>query len=275
MARTLPCCSLALLALVPSLGCSGGEPVPSALTAEYPLHLEEHLDLAQIEGSEVPDDLLKSVEWRFDVPQPDWKPIVPRTGSVKPIDVTRTEDALRLRLTDAHRLPWRPDGMRWGSIYVDLPDYRLADWGTVLIRGRTSDWTGPLSIQFNLVEAPDSRIGVRYAASVQGEWLVPVVSDGLVHTYALRTDWLWSQVAPTWGDPWGAQTAWSPDWEEPWQQLGIVLIARGREPASLDLLSVAIMRRPARPRARGRAVRYPRPLPGHRGTAGRRGRYAV
>ncbi|UCD57211.1 MAG: sulfatase-like hydrolase/transferase, partial [Candidatus Hydrogenedentota bacterium] len=232
---------LILVIMLMAFSCSGPESDQPLLTAELPLHLEEHLDSARIEGSEVPTDVLDPVEWRFDEPQPEWKPIVPRINSVKPIDVTRTEDALRLTLTDAQRLQWRPDAMRWGSIYVDLPDYRLADWGTVLIRGRTSDWTGPLHIQFNLVDAPDSRIGVRYAASVQGEYDVPVVSDGLVHTYALRTDWLWSYVGATQGNPWGWRPAWSPDWEEPWQQLGIILTARGSEPASFDLLSVTIM----------------------------------
>ena len=37
-------------------------------------HLEDHLDAATIEGSEVPADLPEPVEWRFDEPQPGWKP---------------------------------------------------------------------------------------------------------------------------------------------------------------------------------------------------------
>ena len=62
---------LAALLLFISAGCDSG---PAPLTAEMPLHLEDHLDAARIEGSEVPEDIPQAVEWRFDEPQPDWKP---------------------------------------------------------------------------------------------------------------------------------------------------------------------------------------------------------
>ncbi|MCZ6515411.1 MAG: hypothetical protein O6850_06075, partial [Acidobacteria bacterium] len=63
---------MALLSILAS--CETG---PKPLTADLPLHLEEHLDAASIEGSEVPADVPSAVEWRFDKPQPDWKPVVP------------------------------------------------------------------------------------------------------------------------------------------------------------------------------------------------------
>ncbi len=53
------------------LGCGG----PAPLTVDMPLHLEDHLDVATIVGSEVPAEVLAPVEWHFDEPQPDWKPI--------------------------------------------------------------------------------------------------------------------------------------------------------------------------------------------------------
>ncbi len=44
------------------------------MTAETPLHLEEYLDFATIDGSQVSEDIPEPVEWRFDEPQPGWKP---------------------------------------------------------------------------------------------------------------------------------------------------------------------------------------------------------
>ncbi len=40
------------------LGCGG----PAPLTVDMPLHLEDHLDVATIVGSEVSAELLESVE---------------------------------------------------------------------------------------------------------------------------------------------------------------------------------------------------------------------
>ena len=63
------------------LGCGGPEP----LTVDMPLHLEDHLDVATIVGSEVPADLLVPIVWHFDQPQPDWKPVIPLTSSMEPV----------------------------------------------------------------------------------------------------------------------------------------------------------------------------------------------
>ena len=212
------------------MSCSGSPSGSTVLTADMPLHLEEHLDDATIVGSEVPAEVLAPVEWHFDEPQPDWKPLVPLDTSVKPIDMTSTEDALRLTLTEANRLSWRSDGLMWGTIYVDLPDYRLADWATILVRARTSDLIGDLGMSFNLEEQPDSRLGFRFGRSPRFN-LAPVISDGSVHTYALRADWLNTGIP--------SQYAWSRDWEQPWQQLAIRFFAQ--EPASINLLSVSII----------------------------------
>ncbi len=85
-----------LLPSVLCLGCGG----PAPLTVDMPLHLEDHLDVATIVGSEVPADVPAAVEWRFDESQPDWKPVVRREPGIKPVQPTRTEDALRLTLTE-------------------------------------------------------------------------------------------------------------------------------------------------------------------------------
>ena len=75
---------------------------PAPLTAEFPLHLEDHLDAAVITGSEAPSDVPEVVEWSFDEPQTDWKTIVPPRPNIKPAQVRRTKDSLRITLTRAN-----------------------------------------------------------------------------------------------------------------------------------------------------------------------------
>ncbi len=72
--------SLIMWGVVFLLGCGG----PAPLTVDMPLHLEEHLDEATIVGSEVPENIPEPVEWRFDEPQPDWKPAVPTRCGGRP-----------------------------------------------------------------------------------------------------------------------------------------------------------------------------------------------
>ncbi len=96
------------------LGCGG----PAPLTVDMPLHLEDHLDAATVVGSEVPAEVPSAVEWRFDEPQPDWTSArLPPFG--RPVQ-TRTADALRLSVEEAHRLPF--GNLLGGAFYVEIPD---------------------------------------------------------------------------------------------------------------------------------------------------------
>ena len=54
------------------VSCSGSPSGSAVLTADMPLHLEQHLDAATIVGSEVPVDAPTVMEWHFDEPQQDW-----------------------------------------------------------------------------------------------------------------------------------------------------------------------------------------------------------
>ena len=232
----------ALLTLL-GAGCQSGS---APLTAEVPLHLEEHLEAATIEGSEVPADVPAAVEWRFDEPQPAWKPVAAWFPKGKPVQVTRTKDALRLTLTEAHRRPQRGSNRRLllGRIYIDLPDWRREDWAYVLVRARTSEKVRQLGVGFNLRKQPAGP-GYRQQLTIRfvGEG-VDVFTDSSVHTYLLRADWSGGQ------------------WEGPWQQLGIYVTAR--EPASLDILSISVIPKEAnyaaapagvRPEVRNRVYR--------------------
>ena len=200
-----------LLPSVLCLGCGG----PAPLTVDMPLHLEDHLDAATIVGSEVPADVPAAVEWRFDEPQPDWRPLVPLQPSIAPARIAHTDDALRLTLTE--------DTWHWsdyhGGIYVDLPDWEREDWGHILLRARTSDRIDHIEVGFNLREV-GSEPGRNWPLRYDGDE-VPVIRDGSVQTYLLQTE------------PPGAS------WDGPWQQLGIEIGASVI--GSLDILSVSVI----------------------------------
>ena len=121
---------LALVVGVSACADSGA----AALTAEMPLHLEEHLDSARVEGSDLPKTIPATMEWRFDQPQPDWKAMPSYRGFGAP-RTERTADALRVVLSDGARLP---NGSLRGGIYVDLPDWRREEWTQIVVRAQTT-----------------------------------------------------------------------------------------------------------------------------------------
>ncbi len=217
VSRILPVTLLTL----PLLSCSGSPSDSPVLTAEMPLHLEDHLDAVTIEGSEVPAEVPSPVEWRFDEPQPEWKAAVPLDPSWKPLQAVRTEDALRLSLTEAtsHVMPW---GRRevYGGVYVDLPDWQREEWAYVLVRARTSAENPAVGLRFNLRKEAGPTLYEQVLFRFWGEFLA-MVNDGSVQTYRLRADWSAGQ------------------WEGPWRQLGLAVGAS--EPASIDLLSVSVI----------------------------------
>ena len=120
-----------------SLGaCQDG---PAPLTAEVPLHLEDHLDAAVITGSQAPSDIPEPIEWRFDEPQPDWKPAKPVQDYIAPARISRTEDSLVLHLSEANDFKDRGRPNLIGAVYVDLADWSLNDWDDILAaRGKST-----------------------------------------------------------------------------------------------------------------------------------------
>ena len=169
-----------LLPSVLCLGCGG----PAPLTVDMPLHLEDHLDAATIVGSEVPADVPAVMEWHFDEPQEDWKPVVPWNPTNDPVEVTQLDDALRLTFTDGTR---NPRGYLRGGLVLAVPDWNYEDLAHLVVRARTADNIGSFRIALNRREGtgtdtsglnPFEHIGPR----------VPAVSDGTVQTYRLRLD---------------------------------------------------------------------------------------
>jgi arylsulfatase A-like enzyme len=198
-------------------GCSGPESDQPLLTAELPLHLEEHLDEAKIDGSEIPEDLPAPVEWRLAEPQPDWKQAVPLENQWQPVQMTRIEDGLRLTLTDKARMR----GTKWlfGGIYVGVPDWKVEDWAYVLIRARATDRIPQLGTFYNLREKIGDGIWAAIPFKIWGN-NIPIIPDGSVHTYVLKV-------------------GWSGELGSSWRHLAICF---GSEtPASVDILSVSVI----------------------------------
>ena len=214
----------ALSSLLTLTACQDG-PVP--LTAEVPLHLEDHLDEAVITGSELPSNIPEPVEWRFDEPQPDWKPIVPLPPNVKPAKLTRMKDALRLTLTeDTDYKDRRGRPYLIGMVYIKLPDWRREEWADILIRARTSERIEAIIAGLNLrrnMGSEPSEIFSFYSRELT------VIPDGTAQTYVIRADG--SLIYPQ-------------EWKGPWRELGIGVSAR--EPASMDILSISVVPKEAR-----------------------------
>jgi arylsulfatase A-like enzyme len=201
------------------LCCSGPDSDQPILTAEIPLHLEEHLDDARIEGSEVSEDLTTPVVWDFSEPQPAWepiKPIQPQMEAVKPVQI---DGALRLPLTTRNRV----NGPRLlGRISVELPDWNIEEWAYVEIQARASDGMRIVGLGFNYTE--NDRIGPKIPFYSLGD-RSPLVSDGTVQIYRLSLDNYRMRK-----------------WDGPWTDLGIWFNSQDNEDAvTLDILSVSVI----------------------------------
>ena len=191
---------VAMSSLLTLTTCQDG---PTPLTAEVPLHLEEHLDQAVVTGSEPGADIPEVIEWRFDEPQPDWKAIVyPRQpdGSAA-AQVERTEDALRITLSGANR-SWSRSNPLVGFVSIEPKDWVQSEWADVLVRARTSEKVNEISLGHH--------------RSAQA----PVIRDGSEQTY----------IFPIAADP-----------SESNSGAGIMIGVWAAEPASIDILSVSVV----------------------------------
>jgi arylsulfatase A-like enzyme len=210
-----------LVIIAIAFSCSSPESDQPVLPAELPLHLEEHINDARIEGSEVPEDVPASVEWNFDEPRPEWIPVDHPNSKNKAIETSLTEDSLRLFL-GANNVSVDPFGKQFlqGGIYVKVPDWKREDWAYIVVRARSSENINEIRIGFNLRERPGStaREHDPFLFSSAG---VNIINDGMEHTYLMRADWSWE------------------NWEDPWKQL--IVLVRSDKPAHLDILSVRVI----------------------------------
>ncbi len=146
--RVVLAAAVAVSAVLLSPGCIDRESSPTVLTADLPLHLEDHLDVAAIEGSEVPADLHEAVEWRFDEAQPDWQSAFPFQSGTEPATLVQGDDALRLIFEEEN----------FYGLYVDLPaGWQPEEWAHVAVEARAQPGPAQVRLGFNL-EATTGRI---------------------------------------------------------------------------------------------------------------------
>ncbi len=207
-------------------GCSEPEPDLPLITAEGPLHLEEHLDKASVTGSDIPENVPQPVIWSFDVEQPDWKLLPMRGFPFEPTTLTRTDDALRVTPGKFKNKEGEEERkIAAGAFYVDVPDWTPDDWASIEVRARTADKFRAISLAFNLREESGTEEENSSPFMFRGE-NVPVITDGTVQTYSLRADWSGGQ------------------WEGKWRHLILIVVAE--EPGSIDILSVEVIPKESR-----------------------------
>lgn len=214
---------LLLLPLLLFPACRPGTDSSTSVATGSPIHLEERLAAARVEGSAVPKDLPAAVEWRFDEPESGWKTVVPLLPGRKPAAVSREGETLRISLAEENRFLRR--GLL-GGIYTDLPaGWSRHDWAWVVVRARAQGDVRSLSLAANLRKEPGETIYDSHPFEIRGEQ-VPVVTDGAVHRYMLRADW-------------------GEEGESDWRQLGLMIDARpagaAAATASLDVLSISLV----------------------------------
>ncbi len=210
------------VAVIISISACGGSRA-AVLTADMPLHLEDHLDAATVVGSELPKTIPATVEWRFDQPQPDWKATPLWNPPYGAPTLSRTADALRITLTDRVRIS-QPPGALAGVIHVDVPDWSRADWAEVVIRARadSASSVNTMRLGFNLREGRGAATPFSFPFLFTAA-RSPVVRDGTVQTYRLRVN------------------VGAPAFRGPWRQLVLAFNSDGGEPGSIDLLSVSVV----------------------------------
>jgi arylsulfatase A-like enzyme len=166
------------------------------LTAEKPLHLEEHLDVARIEGSEPPVAGPETIVWRFDEPQPDWKAF----SLIAPPNLreaTRADDALRIRVTEVGVPTIENESLFGAGIYIDAPSLLRLRPAHLMVRARTES-AGVVSVSSASLDDSQSRHGVTGLFQEISE-PTPIIADGSVQGYLLPfpLEQLWARSGST------------------------------------------------------------------------------
>lgn len=196
-----------------------GNHYSEVLTSDAPLHLEEHLDAARIEGSPIPTEIPSSMDWFFDKDQPDWQPVKLIPPKIPPVVREKVDDTLRLSLNSSHVVG---GDRRLGAVYIELPQESLRrDWSHVEVRARTEDRFRYLGLDFNYtLQDPGGDVFPFFTSGDR----TPLITDGTIQTYRLSLD-----IARR-------------SWEGPWTHLGLWFSSQADEEASiLDIFSVRVI----------------------------------
>jgi arylsulfatase A-like enzyme len=211
---------LAAVALAPS--CAPPKIESGVVRVATLVHLADRLDAAMVDGAEAPASARTEMAWSFAEPRPEWRKLstteLPRLGT---IELTPVADGLRIALSR----PSRQQGLMFiGGLRIDLRELKLGDWERVLVRARSHERFGGITVTYN-VDDPDAIPGD--LAFVLGHVDVPpIFNDGSVQTYSI---------------PILARAGATP--ETPFSSLAVLL--GSPDAAKLDLLEVELVPRGA------------------------------
>ena len=196
----------ALLAILPYIiGCEAGTEGP--LTADGAvLHLEEHLADAVVSGSQIPADVVRSVDWNADDLLAHWR----ATGSEgrnrrlaeEPGIISAGGGALRLTADARHS---NDRGAYSVLVTTPVDGWIASEWSHFVVRARTTDPVNGVAVAVGTDEE------IRFTGT-------SVISDGQVHTYRLDVPQRWARAG-------------SFDW------IGIAFLAEG--PATLEIPTIS------------------------------------
>lgn len=211
--------SLLLLVAVLVYACNPAPSGPPALTADNPLHLEEHLEDATIEGSVVPDTEVVVVEWDFAPPEHGWRPVA--TSGAQAVEMVSIDGGVRLPLSRANPQSQNSEVLE-GYIFTDLADLRFEDWSQVEITARANGIRS-MGLFYNYSEDDPAYPNDIPFYSNGGK--IGVASDGAVQTYRVPLE--------------------SPNrrrWEGPWTHLGLWFNTPiGASSAAIELLAIRLV----------------------------------
>jgi hypothetical protein len=202
-----------------AFGCDRKAFDSPVLTAKVPLHLEEHLQEASLEGSGLPNPDAEPISWSFDSLGHGWIPVAaPGYSEIEPQTI---EGGLRLPLTPQNLSVMNSDLME-GYLYSALPDLRFENWSAVEITARAVGIRN-MGLLYNHTE--EDRMYPDDIPFQSSGGQLAVMSDGTVQTYRLPLD--------------------SPrrrPWSGPWTHLGLWFNAlEDAEIPTLDLLSIRLI----------------------------------
>jgi arylsulfatase A-like enzyme len=207
---------LACLAILPIDACRGRSEPVSVDPGTLPIHLEERIDTAEIFDSGQPVSELESREWAFGQGGARWKVVAdPRVN----LETSSGLDAMRFEITSGveHAEPLRV------TAYTPVEGIKPEDWDSVVVKARGWGDARKLGLRFNHRDTPYS----------DSDWLtrsdeVPILADGAVHTYRLRTDLRVGIESKT------------------WSSMGLVVETETGADSTFELISVVLVPRASR-----------------------------
>ncbi len=222
LAARRPRHTLLLVLAFTALGCTprGGSKGPLAVGSL--LHLTDSLERATVASATSPASAREERSWSFAEPRPEW-----RTFSSS--DLPRLAGVERTQLADGVRLaisaPRQQEGlMLIGGVAIALDDVVLDDWEQILVRARSSQRFGGVTLAYNLDEEGALPDDERFF--IGGDDAPPIFNDGSTQVYALPLRAREGSSAPV-------------------ALRDLAVFFGGPEPAALDLLSIALVPRGA------------------------------